>query len=97
MAVRPLNDCFLLLRDTKHEKNQHGLVYDPYKRKYAPGGVVVAVGPGKRDDRGNLIPPKIKPGNRVVVDQQPGIPVKVDGVEYLFFRERQVLLVEDSQ
>ena len=54
-------------------------------------GEVLAVGPGKRDDAGKLIPMDVKVGDRVLFGKYAGQTVKVDGQEYLVMREEDIM------
>lgn len=51
----------------------------------------MAVGPGKRDDAGKLIPMDVKVGDRVLFGKYSGQTVKVDGDEYLVMREEDIM------
>ena len=54
-------------------------------------GVVLAVGPGKRDEAGKLIPMDVKVGDRILFGKYSGQNVKVDGDEYLVMREEDIM------
>ena len=52
---------------------------------------MIAVGPGGRDESGNLIPIDLKKGDRVLFGKWSGTEVKIDGVEYLIMKESDVM------
>ena len=54
-------------------------------------GEVLAVGPGKRDDSGKIIPMDVKVGDRVLFGKYAGQTVKVDGQELLVMREEDIM------
>ncbi|HNY31326.1 MAG TPA: co-chaperone GroES [Fibrobacteria bacterium] len=54
-------------------------------------GEVVAVGPGKTDDKGNVIKMELKVGDKVLYGKYAGTEVSVDGKDLLIMREADVL------
>jgi chaperonin GroES len=54
-------------------------------------GEVLAVGPGKRDEAGKLIPMDVKVGDRVIFGKYAGQTVKFEGKEYLVMREEDIM------
>jgi chaperonin GroES len=54
-------------------------------------GEVIAVGAGKRNDDGKLIPLDVKAGDRILFGKYSGSDIKLDGNEYLIMREDEVL------
>ncbi len=52
---------------------------------------MIAVGPGKRDDAGKLIPMDVKVGDRVLFGKYSGQTVKVNGEEFLVMREEDIM------
>ena len=54
-------------------------------------GEVLAVGPGKRDDAGKLIPMDVKVGDRVIFGKYAGQTVKFEGQEYFVMREEDIM------
>jgi chaperonin GroES len=71
-----------------------GGLYIPDTAKEKPmQGTVVAVGPGRRTDQGELIEVELKKGDRILYGKYSGTEVTVDGNEYLIVRESDVLAV----
>jgi chaperonin GroES len=59
---------------------------------------VIAVGQGKRNDDGKLIPLDVKAGDRILFGKYSGSDIKIDGQEYMIMREDEVLgILEDTQ
>jgi chaperonin GroES len=54
-------------------------------------GKVVAVGPGRRDEQGNLIPMTTKVGDTVLLGQYPGQDFKFGEIEYLMLHDREIV------
>ena len=54
---------------------------------------VVAVGPGARDDNGNLIPMEVKVGDKVITGKYSGTEVKMDGNEYTIVKQNDILAI----
>jgi len=93
MKIRPLHDRILVKRLAEVDKTAGGL-YIPDTAKEKPiEAKVVAVGAGKRDDKGNLIPVGVKAGDKVLFAKYSGTEVKFDGEEHLIMREEDILAV----
>jgi len=91
MKIRPLHDRVIVKRSSEEEKTKGGL-YIPDSAKETPvEGKVIAVGTGKRDDNGKLIPLDVKVGDLVIVSKYGGSDVKYDGTEYVIMREEDIL------
>ncbi|MFQ5354830.1 MAG: co-chaperone GroES, partial [Thermodesulfobacteriota bacterium] len=66
MKIRPLRDRLLVKRLAEEDTTKGGIII-PDSAKEAPAeGEVVAVGPGKKDESGNLIPLEVAVGNKVL-------------------------------
>ena len=91
MKVRPLQDRILVRRSESEEKTQGGL-YIPNSAKEKPAqGVVVAIGPGRQDEKGEPIPMQIKVGDILMFGKYSGTEIKIDGEDHLILREEDVL------
>lgn len=93
MKVRPLNDRVLVLRVDQEEKTQGGIFIPDTAKEKPQEGKVVAVGPGKIDEKGERIPLEVKEGDRVLFGKYSGSEIKVDGVEHLIMREDDILAI----
>ncbi len=93
MTLKPLNDRVLVKRLESEEKTAGGL-YIPDTAKEKPSkGEVVAVGPGKVADNGQVIAMAVKAGDSVLFNKYAGTEVKLDGVEHLVMREDDILAI----
>jgi len=91
MKIRPLHDRVVVKRIEQSEQKQ-GSLYIPDSAKEKPQeGEVVAVGKGKRDDKGEVHPMDVVPGDRILFGKYSGSDIKMDGEEYLIMREDEIL------
>jgi chaperonin GroES len=91
MAVKPLEDRVLVKPVEKESVTSSGL-YLPESSKEKPiHGTVVAVGPGKRLDNGNLASMSVSIGDIVVYASYAGTEVEVNGESHLVMRESELL------
>ena len=91
MDIRPLHDRVVVKRIEEGETMQGGL-YIPDSAKEKPQqGEVVAVGNGKRDDKGEVHALDVKQGDRILFGKYSGSDIKLDGTEYLIMREDEIL------
>lgn len=93
MAIRPLQDRIVVKRSDPELKTASGIVIPDSAGEKPEQGEVLAVGPGKRADNGDVIAPAVKTGDRVLFGKYAGQTVKVDGDEVLIVREDDVLAI----
>jgi chaperonin GroES len=91
MKIKPLNDRVLVLRISEEEKTSGGIIIPDTAKEKPQEGKVIAVGPGKVDDKGDRIPMEVKAGNRILFGKYAGNEIKIDGVEHLIMREDDIL------
>jgi chaperonin GroES len=91
MAFRPLHDRVVLRRLEGEAKTKGGIIIPDTAKEKPQEGEIVAVGPGARDESGNLIPLDVKAGDRVLFGKWSGTEVKVDGRELLIMKESDIL------
>ena len=87
MKIRPLHDRVIVKRVDAETRTASGIYIPEAAGEKPDQGVVLAVGPGKRDEAGKLIPMDVKVGDRILFGQN----VKVDGDEYLVMREEDIM------
>ena len=90
MKLRPLHDKVLVKRTEEEETTAGGIVLPGSAAEKPSQGEVIAVGPGKRQDNGELIAPDVKAGDLVIFGQYGGSEVKIDGEEYLILSEGDI-------
>ena len=91
MAFRPLHDRVLVRRIEAEEKTAGGIIIPDTAQEKPIEGEVVAVGPGARNERGEVQPLDVKVGDRVLFGKWSGTEVKIDGEEYLIMKESDIM------
>jgi chaperonin GroES len=95
--IRPLHDRLIVKRIEEHEQRSAGGLIIPDTAKEKPQeGKVLAVGKGKINDDGKVIPLDVKTGDRILFGKYSGSEIKVDGEECLILREEEVLGIIES-
>jgi len=91
MKFKPLHDRILLKRLEETEVKKGGIIIPDTAKEKPSQGEVVAVGPGRKDDQGKIIPMELKVGDKVLFGKYSGSEVKLDGEEYVIMKEDEVL------
>ena len=91
MKVKPLHDRVLVKRIEETETTKGGIIIPDSAKEKPQEGKVIAVGSGKRDDKGDRVPMEIKKGDRILFGKYGGTEIKLDGVEHVILREDEVL------
>ena len=91
--VRPLHNRLIVKRLDEDEKTAGGIIIPDTAKEKPQQGKVVAVGPGKRDDKGNVISMEVQKGDRVLFSKYSGSEVNLDGEEHLIVTEDDVLAI----
>lgn len=98
MKFRPLHDRIMVSRLDLEEKTSGGIIIPDTAKEKPMEGMVVAVGPGVRDEQGKVHPLDVKAGDRILFGKWSGTEVKIDGKEYLIMKETDVMgVVEGSK
>ena len=95
MKIKPLNDRVLVLRIEEEQKTSGGIVIPDTAKEKPQEGKVIAVGPGKFNDKGKRIPPEVKTDDRVLFGKYAGTEIKLDGVEHIIMREDDIFAILD--
>ena len=95
MKIRPLNDRILIKRVEEEEKTKGGIIIPDSAKEKPAEGLVVAVGHGKLNDKGERVALEVKAGDRVLFSKYGGTDVKLDGEDHLIMREDDILAVVD--
>jgi chaperonin GroES len=93
MKIRPLQDRILVKRVDEEEKTSGGIIIPDSAKEKPQDGLVVAVGPGKTLESGEVSAPGVKKGDRILFSKYAGTDVSVDGDEHIIIREDDVLAV----
>ncbi len=93
MKIQPLSDR-VLIEPMREEKKRGGIILPETVDKERPEkGKVIAVGPGKKDNDGKLIPMNVKKGNVVLFTKYGPNEIKIEDKEYLIAREEDILAI----
>ena len=93
MKLRPLHDRVIVKRVENETKTASGIVIPDSAAEKPDQGEILAVGPGKKDEKGALIALNVKVGDRVLFGKYSGQAVKVDGNEVLVMREEDIFAI----
>ncbi|MBQ8431563.1 MAG: co-chaperone GroES [Clostridia bacterium] len=93
MNIKPLADRVVLKLVEAEEKTKTGILLTASAQEKPQVAEVVAIGPGARDDNGNLIPMEVAVGDKVIASKYAGTEVKFDGVEYTIVKQSDILAV----
>ena len=91
MKFRPLHDRVVVKRIDAEQKTAGGIIIPDTAKEKPQEGEVVAVGPGARNERGELVAIDLKPGDRVLFGKWSGTEVKIDGQELLIMKESDIM------
>lgn len=93
MKIRPLSDRVVVKPLNPEEQKKGGIIIPDTAKEKPQEGEVVAVGPGRVTDSGNLIKMEVKVGDRVLFGKYAGTEVTIDNEEYLIMRESDILAI----
>ena len=91
MRIRPLHDRILIERVEEEDKTTGGIIIPDTAKEKPMQGEVIAVGPGARNEKGELIAPDVKVGDTVLFGKWSGTEVKLDGSELLIMKESDIM------
>ncbi|HEC79574.1 MAG TPA: co-chaperone GroES [candidate division WOR-3 bacterium] len=96
MKIKPLHDHILVER-VEEEVKKGGIIIPDTAKEKPQQGKVIAVGDGRRDDKGNKIPLDVKKGDTILFGKYAGTEVKIVDKEYLIIREDDVLGIVEKE
>ncbi len=96
MTFRPLHDRVVVRRVESETKTKGGIIIPDTAKEKPQEGEIVAVGPGVRNEKGELVALGVKAGDRVLFGKWSGTEVKIDGVDLLIMKESDILGVLES-
>lgn len=91
MKFRPLHDRVVVRRVTAEEKTAGGIIIPDTAKEKPMEGEIVAVGPGARNEKGELVALDVKAGDRVLFGKWSGTEVKIDGEDLLIMKESDIM------
>ena len=93
MNIKPLSDRVVIQPAEADEQVKGGIIIPDTAKEKPQKGKIVAVGPGKVSDQGQVIKMGVKVGDTVLYGKYSGTEVTIDGEEYLIVRESDILAV----
>jgi len=91
MKFRPLHDRVVIRRVEEEARTAGGIIIPDTAKEKPMQGEVVAVGPGARNEKGELVALDVKAGDRVLFGKWSGTEVKLDGEELLIMKESDIM------
>ncbi len=91
MKFRPLHDRVVVKRVDAEEKTSGGIIIPDTAKEKPMEGEIIAVGPGARNEQGQLVAPDVKAGDRVLFGKWSGTEVRIDGEELLIMKETDIM------
>ncbi|MFA5032383.1 MAG: co-chaperone GroES [bacterium] len=91
--LRPLGDRILVRRIEEKEVKKGSIIIPDTAKEKPQEGEIIAVGPGKLDDKGTRHKPEIKTGDRVLFGKYAGTEIEIDGEECLIMNEDDILAI----
>ena len=96
MKIRPLYDRILIKRLDAEERTKGGIIIPDTAKEKPIQAKVVAVGPGRRNEKGKLVTPDVKKGDTILFSKYSGNEVKIDGEDHLILREDEILAIIEN-
>jgi chaperonin GroES len=96
MKFRPLHDRVVVRRLEEEERTKGGIIIPDTAKEKPQQGEVIAVGPGARNEQGQVVALDVKEGDRILFGKWSGTEVKIDGEDLLIMKESDILGVLDN-
>jgi chaperonin GroES len=93
LKLNPLADRVVVKAAEAEEKTKGGIILPDTAKEKPVEGTIVAAGPGKVSDNGELVKMTVKVDDKVLYGKYSGTEVTIDGEEYLIMRESDVFAI----
>ena len=97
MKFRPLHDRIVVRRVDSEEKTKGGIIIPDTAKEKPQEGEVIAVGPGARNEQGQIVALDVKVGDRVLFGKWSGTEVKLNGEDLLIMKESDIMGVIEAE
>jgi chaperonin GroES len=97
ISLTPLGNRVVIEPIEEEEITAGGIVLPETAKEKPQKGKILSVGPGDRNDDGNLIPLQVEVGNTVLFAKYAGTEIKVEGKKLLIMRESDLLAIVESK
>ena len=91
MKFRPLHDRVVVRRLEAEEKTAGGIIIPDTAKEKPMEGEVLAVGPGARNEKGEVVALDVKAGDRILFGKWSGSEVRIDGQDLLIMKESDIM------
>jgi len=91
MKFRPLHDRVVVRRVESEEKTAGGIIIPDTAKEKPMEGEVLAVGPGARNENGEIVALDVKAGDRILFGKWSGSEVRIDGQDLLIMKESDIM------
>jgi chaperonin GroES len=92
-SLKPLGNRLVVEPSEQEEVTAGGIVLPETAKEKPQQGVVLAAGPGERNDKGDRVPMDVKVGDKVLFAKYSGTELKMDGKKLLILRESDILAI----
>ena len=89
--INPLSDRVVVMPEDAEEKTASGIILPDTAQEKPQMGKIVAAGPGKVSDNGNVVEMTLQEGDKVLYGKYSGTEITLDGTEVLIMRESDIL------
>ena len=89
--IDPLSDRVVVMPEDAEEKTASGIILPDTAQEKPQMGKIVAAGPGKIGDNGNVVKMTLQTGDKVLYGKYSGTEITLDGNEVLIMRESDIL------
>ena len=96
MKFRPLHDRVVVRRVESEEKTAGGIIIPDTAKEKPMEGEVIAVGPGARNEKGEVVALDVKVGDRILFGKWSGSEVRINGEDLLIMKESDIMGVLDG-
>ena len=96
MNLKPLQDRLIVRANAPEEVTKGGIFLPDTAKEKPQQGEVLAVGPGKVDDSGKLVPMGVKVGETILYGKYSGTEISVDSEDVLIMRETDVFAIVEK-
>ena len=93
MSIKPLSDRVVIKAHEAEEKTASGIILPDTAKEKPQIGEIVATGPGKVNESGNLVKMSVKKGDKVLYGKYSGTEISHNGDDLLIMRESDILAV----
>ena len=93
MNIKPLSDRVVVRAEDAEDKTASGIILPDTAKEKPQMGTIVATGPGKLSDTGNLIKMAVKNGDKVLYGKYSGTEIKHEGTDLLIMRESDIFAI----